>query len=431
MDIKRRERNVIIKALRAGVVPRLGLQHLRVGRAEEIKAIIHDLDQIQEGEATIRFVVGAYGSGKTFLLNLSRLIAHKKRLVVMSADLAPNRRLHGAAGQARSLYAELARNASTHTSPNGGAMAAIVERFANKAVQKAKADNIPPHDVMRARIAHLEELKGGYDFVTVITRYQQGFEEDNDELKNAALRWLRAEYTTKMEARKDLGVRTIIDDASVYDHLKLMALFVRAAGYKGLLVSLDEMVTLYKLAHAQARKANYEQLLRILNDVLQGNSEHIGFLLGGTPEFISDERRGLYGYEPLRMRLAKNVFANNGLIDASGPVIRLANLSQEDMYVLLRKIRQIVQGEEPTLPDKALRAFMAHCSKRIGNAYFQTPRNSVKAFVDLLAVLEQNPKADWKKLLGAVNIAPDTGDDMSDLSDDESKKDDDLASFKL
>ena len=220
----------------------------------------------------------------------------------------------------------------------------------------------------------------------MIRRYWEGHETGDEELKSAAIRWLRGEFATKTDARKALGVRTIVNDASVYDHLKLMSAFVCEAGYKGLLVGLDEMVNLYKLTSSQARNANYEQILRILNDVLQGSAENLGFLMGGTPEFLMNTRRGLYSYEALQSRLAENTFAREGLVDLSGPVIRLASLTPEDLFVLLANIRAVMQGDEAILPDNALEAFMAHCSDRIGEAYFRTPRNTVTAFVNLLAV---------------------------------------------
>ena len=427
--IKRRERDTIIQALRAGVVPRLGLQHIQVGRVREIEELVRDIDRIGEGGAAIRFVIGEYGSGKTFFLNLIRLVALEKGMVVLSADMAPDRRLHATGGQARSLYAEMTRNASTRTKPDGGAMASIVERFASGSVRTAETTDRQPGEVIREKLAHLEDLTGGYDFATVVSRYWEGFETGDEELKSAALRWLRAEYSTRTDARKALGVRAIIDDSNVYDQLKLLALFVRAAGYLGLVVSLDELVNLYKLTSSQARSANYEQILRILNDVLQGSASHLGFMLGGTPEFLMDTRRGLYSYEALQSRLAENTFARDGLVDMSGPVIRLANLTPEDMYVLLANIRRVMQGESPLLPDDALTAFMAHCSNRIGDAYFRTPRNTVTAFVNLLSVLEQNPDADWRELVGSVDVAEDGGDEMSDITD--GGADDELASFKL
>ena len=427
--IKPRERATIIQALRAGVVPKLGLQHIQVGRVREIEELISDMERIADGGAAIRFVVGEYGSGKTFFLNLIRLVALEKGMVVLSADLAPDRRLHATGGQARSLYAEMTRNASTRTKPDGGAMASIVERFAGQAVRTAETSDRLPGEVIHQRLAALEELTGGYDFATVIGRYWDGFEAGDEELKSAALRWLRAEFATRTDARKALGVRTIIDDANIYDQLKLFAVFVREAGYKGLVVALDELVNLYKLTSSQARNANYEQILRVLNDVLQGTASHLGFMLGGTPEFLMDTRRGLYSYEALQSRLAENTFARDGLVDFSGPVIRLSNLTPEDMFVLLANIRRVMQGEEASLPDAALTAFMEHCSDRVGDAYFRTPRNTVTAFVNVLSVLEQNPDADWHTLLGSFDVAEDRGDDMNVLAEDEA--DDELASFKL
>ena len=427
--IRRRERDTIIQALRAGVVPKLGLQHIQVGRGRELEELIGDIARIGEGGATIRFVIGEYGSGKTFFLNLIRLVALEKGLVVLSADLAPDRRLYATGGQARSLYAEMTRNAATRTRPEGGAMASIVERFASQAVREAETSDREPGDVIREKLSHLEELTGGYDFATVIARYWEGFETGDEELKSAALRWLRAEWSTRTDARKALGVRTIIDDANVYDQLKLLAMFVRETGYRGLLVSLDELVNLYKLASSQARNSNYEQILRILNDVLQGSASHLGFMLGGTPEFLMNTRRGLYSYEALQSRLSENTFARDGLVDLSGPVMRLSNLTPEDMFVLLSNIRRVVFGQDVGLPDAALKDFMAHCSERIGDAYFRTPRNTVTAFVNLLAVLEQNPNASWQDLIGTVEVARDSGDDLRDIGDDAT--DDGLASFKL
>ena len=427
--IRPRERDTIVQALRAGVVPKLGLQHIQVGRTREIQELVRDIERMRDGGSTIRFVIGEYGSGKTFFLNLIRLIALEKGMVVVSADLGPDRRLHATGGQARALYAEMTRNTSTRTKSNGGAMASVVERFASQAIRAAEVSDREPGDLIRERLAHLEELTGGYDFAAVVARYWQGFETDDEESKSAALRWLRAEYSTRTDARKALGVRTIVDDANVYDQLKLLALFVREAGYQGLVVQLDEMVNLYKLASSQARRANFEQILRVLNDVLQGSASHLGFMLGGTPEFLMDTRRGLYSYEALQSRLAENTFARDGLVDLSGPVIRLANLTPEDIFVLLRNIRRVMQGEDGALSDDALTAFMDHCSDRIGDAYFRTPRNTVTAFVNLLSVLEQNPGVDWRTLIGSVEIAEDRGDDMSATAP--GAADDELASFKL
>ena len=435
--IKQRERDTIIQALRAGVVPRLGLQHIQVGRALETTEMVRDVERIVDGSATIRFVIGEYGSGKTFFLNLVRLIALEKGLVVLSADLAPDRRIHATGGQARSLFAELTRNASTRSKPDGGALASVVERFVSQAIRLAESSSRAPDAVIRDKLQHVEELTGGYEFATVVGKYWEGHETGNDDLKSGALRWLRAEFATRTDARNALGVRTIIDDASVYDHLKLLSAFVCEAGYKGLLVTLDELVNLYKLTSSQARNANYEQLLRILNDVLQGSASHLGFLMGGTPEFLMDTRRGVYSYEALQSRLAENTFARDGLVDLTGPVLRLSGLTPEDLFVLLVNVRRVFFGEDvAAVPDEALEAFMTHCSEKIGDAYFRTPRHTITAFVNMLSVIEQNPGTVWQDLVGEIRVDRDDGDDLGDImGDGESGSleddDDDLATFRL
>lgn len=358
----------------------------------------------------------------------------------MNADLGPDRRLHATNGQARSLYAELSRNIATRTKPEGGALASIVERFIAKTKREAEESGLPTEKVIRTSLANLEEMHGGYDFTSAIVNYWQAHEVGSEKKQSAALRWLRAEYSTKTEARSELGVRTIIGDANIYDHIKLCSAFVLLAGYKGMLVVLDEMVNLYKLSNSQARNSNYEQILRILNDVLQGSTSHLGVLMGGTPEFLMDTRRGLYSYQALQSRLAQNSFAKDGLIDLSGPVVHLANLTQEDMFVLLTNIRRVgEEGRKYELPNEALHAFMKHCSERVGDAYFRTPRNTVTAFINLLSVLEQNPGTQWQTLLNEVMIPHDGGEDMSDIPDSlpsdqtgaEENGDDELSTFRL
>lgn len=434
--IRPRERDALLQSLRAGVVPRIGQRHIQVGREPEVKALVTDIDRIADGSSAVRFVIGEFGAGKTFFLHLVRSIAMEKKLVTAHADLNPDRRLHSSGGQARSLYAELMRNLATRAKPDGGALSSVVERFVSTALAEAQQSGTDPSQVIRARLAHLSEMTGGYDFAEVIGAYWRGHDSGDEQLKSSAVRWLRAEYTTKTEARSALGVRTIIDDATVHDHLKLMSRFVRLAGYDGLLVCLDEMVNLYKLASTQARNSNYEQILRILNDTLQGTAAHLGFVFGGTPEFLADTRRGLFSYPALQSRLAENSFAAGGLVDYSGPVLRLAALTQEDLYVLLTKLRHVQAGGDTSrhlLADDALAAFMYHCANRIGEAYFRTPRTTIKAFCDLLAVLEQNPGVDWRQILPSVEPLPDTNPDLAPLDEDTDGRagDDDLASFRL
>ena len=433
--IRAKEKDAIIQSLKSGVTPKIGIQHIQVGRSNELEALCKDIECICDGGSAFRLIIGDYGSGKTFFLSVVRSIALEKMLVTVNADLSPNRRIHASAGQARNLYSELMRNISTRTKPNGNALTSIVEKFITLARQEADQKGIDVTEAIQSRLHKLTELVGGYDFAKVIEAYWQGHESDNEHLKSNAIRWLRAEYTTKTDARHDLGVRTIISDDQFYDILKLMSLFVQQAGYKGLLVNLDEMVNLYKLHSTQARTANYEQLLRILNDCLQGTAENLGFLLGGTPEFLLDPRKGLYSYDALQTRLAENSFAQRaGVTDYSSPALHLASLTPEELFILLKNLRHVFAGGDSSqylVDDNALKSFLDHCNKTIGNAYFTTPRNTIKAFIDLLSVLEQNPSLDWQGLIEDTSIAIETPSDMNSHHQSASDDDDGLASFKL
>lgn len=430
--IKPRDRDTILQALSAGVVPRVGLQHIQVGRAAEVGALVRDIDRVADNGSAVRFVIGEYGAGKTFFLNLVRLIALERKCVTLHADLAPDRRLHATGGQARGLYAEAVRNMATRTKADGGALPSIVERFVTDCVRMAEERGTGVERIIDERLVRLQDQVGGHDFAAVLKAYWRGGEDGDDGLKSAALRWLRGEYSTRTEARQALGVRTIIDDGDIYEGLKLLSELVRLAGYAGLIVVFDEMVNLYKLQSAQARNQNFEQILRVVNDVLQGNAGGLGFLFGGTPEFLMDSRRGLYSYQALQSRLMENSFATGGLVDFTGPVLRLQNLTPEDLLVLLSNIRSVfAQGDPATylVPDEALGAFMEHCNRRIGEAYFRTPRNTIKAFVQFLAVLEQNPGVKWPDLLGGIDLArDDEAMAETEISDD---GEEDLATLRL
>ena len=437
--IRSRDRDAILQSLKAGVVPRRGLQHIQVGRSEEVKALMRDVDRIKDGGSAVRFIIGEYGSGKTFLLQLVRSAALEKGLVTMHADLAPDRRLHSSQGQARTLYAELARNLATRSKPEGGAMKSVIERFVGSARQEANQQDADTQEIIDDRLANLTEMVGGFAFAQVVSAYWEGYRDGDEEKKANAIRWLRGEYTTKTDARKDLGTRQYIDDDSVYDYLKLFALFVKQAGYDGLVVAMDEMVNLYQITHGTARKNNYEQVLRIVNDCLQGTVEHLGFLFGGTPEFLTDSRRGLYSYEALRSRLQENTFANEEYRDLTGPVIRLASLSPEELYVLLQNLRHVDAGgdeEEYLVPDDALEAFMEHCADQIGEQYFKTPRQTVKKFVQFLSILDQNPELDWREVVGDVDVEPEKDEELEPVEDDSGEQDsgegdEELTSFEL
>jgi hypothetical protein len=430
--IRAKERDAIIQSLKAGVTPKVGIQHIQVGRINELKALVQDIERVSDGGSVFRLIIGEYGSGKTFFLSVVRAIALERKLVTISADLSPDRRIHASSGQARNLYSELMRNMSTRNKPDGNALTSVVEKFITEARKDADATGKDINAAIHERLGSLSELVGGYDFAKVIESYWMGYEQDREDLKNNAIKWLRAEYSTKTDARKDLGVRTIITDASFYDALKLMSLFIRQAGYQGLIVNLDEMVNLYKLNSTQARTSNYEQILRILNDCLQGSAEHLGFLLGGTPEFLLDPRKGLYSYEALQSRLAGNNFAKQaGVIDYSSPALHLASLTPEELYILLKNLRHVYAGGDETaylVPDESLKAFLQHCSQTIGDAYFRTPRNTIKAFLDMLAVIDQNPSITWGSLITSLSIEEEKPSDVDLEIQDE---DDGLTNFQI
>ena len=431
-NIRPRERSAIIQSLRAGVTPRIGLEYIQVGRVNEVKALIEDLDNIEQGGSAFRIIIGDFGAGKSFFLQLIRYIALEKGMVVINADMSPDRRLFASNGQARNLYKELARNLATRAHPEGNAMIPLVEKFITEQRRIADAEGKDVERVIKDKLNSLSE------FAQVIATYWKAYNEGNEDLKNNVIRYLRGEYTSRADARRDLGVRAIVEDNNVYDHIKLLARFVTQAGYKGLLVNLDEVVNLYKLPSQRARSSNYEQVLRILNDCLQGSAESLGFLLGGTPEFLMDQRKGLYSYEALHSRLAENTFAQiANVVDYHSPILMLQNLSPEEIYVLLCNIRNVFAGgnkDKYILPDEALKAFLEHCSKNIGDAYFRTPRNTIKAFVDLLSIVEQNPDLSWQSLIGNIKIDSETDNSLVTIADDDKltetviKKEDDNSS---
>ncbi len=431
--IRSKTRDAILQALSAGVVPGQGLQYIQVGRASEIKALIQDINRVSDGGSAFRLIVGDYGAGKTFFLHVVRQVALEHKLVTVHADFSPERRLVASSGQARNLYSELVTNMSTRSRPEGGALSAIIEKFVAKAITQAKQQGEPSHHFIEQQLSVLQDYVGGYDMVKVLSSYCQGHESGDEVLKQNSIRWLRGEYTTKTEARQDLGVRTIIDDKMVYDAIRLLAEFIVLAGYSGLFVMLDEAVNLFKITNSTSRKANYEMILRILNNTLQGEAKHLGLLFGLTPEALYDPRRGLCSYDALASRLAPNQFAQQtGLTDFNQPTISLQSLSPEELFLLLENIRNVFAGgkEEAYLIDETgIHSFMNHCNKTLGAAYFKTPRETIRSFVQLLSMLEQYPDKTWQDFVEQIQIKPDT--EMRDNIEQVSKSDDDLNSFKM
>lgn len=409
---------VIINSLKGGVVPRIGLPYITVGRETEIAALLHDLDLIADGGASFRFLVGRYGAGKSFLLQTIRTHAMGKGFVVADADLSPERRLQGRHGEGLATYRELIRNLSTKTRPEGGALPLILDRWisgvqAQVATEGADASGAPlspdgpafSQAVERRiydEVNKLQELVHGFDFARILAMYYHAAVEGDDERKGAVIRWFRGEYRNKTEARAELGVNVCITDDDWYDYLKLLAEFLKGAGYQGLVVLIDELVNLFKIPNAITRQYNYEKILTMYNDTLQGKAHHLGIIIGGTPQSIEDRRRGIYSYEALRSRLTQGRFAQEGLTDMLAPVIRLNPLTYEELLVLIEKLADIHAGYfgyERTLSTEDLVRFLQIEFGRVGADTHLTPREVIRDFVELLDILCQNPGASMETLL--------------------------------
>jgi len=412
LPISAAEASRILGPLRAGVVPHTGFQHFQVGRSAQIMALANDRETAREGGASIRFVIGPYGSGKSFLLGLDAASAREEKFATSAVDLSPDKRLYDRQGRALALWTEIIANLATRSSPVGGAVTALLDRFAISADEEAETDSITPDAVLKKRMTRLAEMPLGHDFSVVIRAYRRGHDEGDEDLTNHALRWFRGEYTRKSDARADLGVSSIIADDNAWDALKLLAQLTRLSGYSGLVLAVDELVNVFKMTNTQARHSNIEQILRITNDLLQGTGEGLCVRFGGTPESLEHPSKGLYYYEALRSRLAPNQYAGQGRVDTAGPVLRLPNLTASELLVLLRRLRHIhATGDESAylLPDQALTAFIEACHGCIGDAAFRTPRNTIVEFLHLLDVLKDNPSLDWQDLVKDIPIKPDNG----------------------
>lgn len=416
--VPKRVAAVILNSLKGGVVPRIGLPYITVGREVEIRALLTDLSLIANGGASFRFLVGRYGAGKSFLLQTIRTHAMGEGFVVADADLSPERRLQGGQGQGLATYRELIRNISTKTRPEGGALNLILDRWVASC---ADADE----SAINAQLAPLEEMVHGFDFTRMLRRYRTAVAEGDEEAMSRVTKWIRGEYRTKSEARAELGSSTIISDDDWYDYVKLMARFLVCSGYKGMLVLIDELVNLYKIPNAITRQYNYEKILTMYNDTLQGKAQYLGVIMGGTPTSIEDRRRGVFSYEALRSRLAQGRFARDDLKDMLAPIIRLQPLTYEELLVLIEKLMQIHAGYfgwTPTLTESDLVDFLKIEFGRVGADTHLTPREVIRDFIELLDILCQNPDANVAELLQSVGgdaLAPAAATDDTGTADDD------------
>lgn len=403
--------NILMNALKGGVVPRVGLEYITVGRTQEINAILHDIEMIEEGSASFRFIVGKYGSGKSFLLQTIRNYATAKGFAVVDADLSPERRFAGTKGQGLATYKELIQNLSVKSKVDGGALPLVLEKWisgiqlAVKSREDVSEENFDA-EVEReiyAVAGSLEGMVNGFEFAKAVVLYWKAYKEDDAALKSNVLRWFRGEYPSKREAKEDLGINFIVTDESWYDFLKLFAAFLVGAGYKGLLVVIDELVNIFKIPNSITRANNYEKILTMYNDVLQGKAKHIGFLMGGTPQCIEDKYKGVFSYEALRSRLSEGHFATADVKDMFAPIIRLQMLSQEEMYILIEKLQNIhaqLYRYEPILKHEDLVYFLTVEYNRVGAETHITPREIIRDFIELINILHQNPQRSVAEILG-------------------------------
>ncbi|MBV0930818.1 ATP-binding protein [Lentilactobacillus sp. IMAU92037] len=442
-DIKKRRvpkriAQTVLNSLKGGVVPRIGLPYVTVGRKAEIEALLHDVDVVSEGGASFHFIVGRYGSGKSFLLQTMRNYVMDKNFVVVDGDLSPERRLQGTKGQGLALYRELIQNLATKTRPEGGALTLVLDRWissvqSNVASESGLAVDDPQFAAavdkkIYSIISSLSELVHGFDFAKLLNMYYHAYLEGDDETKAKVIKWFRGEYTHKTEAKQELGVSVIISDDDWYEYLKLFASFFRQAGYAGLIIMIDELVNIYKIPNSISRQYNYEKILTMYNDTLQGKAKYLGILMGGTPQAVEDHRRGVYSYEALHSRLTEGKFATAGARDMYAPVIKLEPLTAEEMLVLVEKLANMhagLYGYQRTITEADLAKFIKIEYARIGADTNITPREVIRDFIELLDIVWQNPDTTVEKLLSSSDFDYHKSDAVSD------KKDKDYTEFTI
>ncbi|MBD5432047.1 MAG: ATP-binding protein [Lactobacillus sp.] len=430
--IPKRIAQTVLNSLKGGVVPRIGLPYITVGRKAEIEALLHDVDIISEGGASFRFVVGRYGSGKSFLLQAIRNYVMDKNFVVVDGDLSPERRLQGTKGQGLATYRELIQNLATKTRPEGGALPLILDRWINSIQAKvAQETGLNQEDSEFSEavdkkiyevIGNLNELVHGFDFAQLLKMYYEAYMNGDEETRAKVIKWFRGEYSRKTEAKNELGVNIIISDDDWYEYIKLFAMFFRQAGYAGLMVMVDELVNIYKIPNSISRQYNYEKMLTMYNDALQGKAKYLGIIMGATPQAIEDRRRGVYSYEALRSRLANGKFSKEGATDMYAPVINLEPLNAEEMLVLTEKLAQMhatLYGYESIITDEDLATFIKIEYGRVGADTNITPREVIRDFIELLDITWQHPDQKIGDLLNSDEFSYTKSEAVSDEKSDD------------
>lgn len=419
-NIKPKEATSIINSLIGGVVPKIGVQHIAVGRSEEINAVVAALDDVKNGHSMVKFWIGDFGSGKSFMLHLLNTVALKQKFVVANADFTPDNRLYSNDGKGVALYAAIMNNVSIQTKPEGGALPTLLEKWIEQVISKTAEDNnISLIDIRNEQYLKLIQSNimktinditdvGGFDFGVVVMKYYEGYITDDEQLRRNALKWLKGEYKTKTEARQDLGVREVINDLNYYDMLKNFCKLFVSMGYSGFMVNLDEAINLYKISNSAVREKNYEKILTIYNDCFQGKVTNLFFNFAGTKEVLENQRRGFFSYDALKTRLITNKYETAEIRDFAQPVIRLLPLDHNEIFVLLKKLKAIFDYNYKTeiaINDEDIQQFMEELFNKPGASEFLTPREVIRDFLNILNILRQNPEIDKKKLFGDLEIS--------------------------
>lgn len=427
-NIKPKEATSIINSLIGGVVPKIGVQHITVGRSEEINALVAALEDVKNGHSMVKFWIGDFGSGKSFMLHLLNTVALKQKFVVANADFTPDNRLYSNDWKATALYSAIMDNVTIQTKPEGGALPTLLEKWIEQIITKtAQENNISLTDIRNEKYLNLIQNNimktvneitdvGGFDFGTVVMRYYEGYIKEDEQLRRNALKWLKGEYRTKTEAKQDLGVREVINDLNYYDMLKNFCKLFVSMGYSGFMINLDEAINLYKISTSVMREKNYEKIMTIYNDCFQGKVSNLFFNFAGTKEFLANERRGLFSYHALKSRLETNKFETAEIRDFAQPVIRLLPLDHNEIFVLLKKLKAIFDYNYKTdinISDGDIQAFMEEMFNKPGASEFLTPREIIRDFLNILNILRQNPNVDKAQLFGDIEISDERPDEVS------------------
>lgn len=419
LNIKPKEVTAIINSLLGGVVPKIGVQHITVGRSAEVEAFLQALEDVKNGHSIVKFWIGDFGSGKSFMMHLLNTVALKQKFVVSNADFTPDNRLYANDGKAVVLYSAIMDNIAIQTKPEGGALPTLLDKWIEQImINTAQENGISPTEIRNEQYIELIQrniLKtvnevtevGGFDFAHVIMKYYEGFIKHDEQLRRNALKWLKGEYKTKTEAKQDLGVREIINDLNYYDMLKNFTKLFVSIGYSGFMINLDEAINLYKIATSMMREKNYEKILSIYNDCFQGKVSNLFINFAGTAEFLENPRRGLFSYQALKSRLETNKFENQALRDFAQPVIRLMPLNNNEIFVLLKKLKAVFElnyNITMDVNDEDVRLFMEELYNKPGAHEFLTPREVIRDFLNVLSIIRQNPNINKQQLFGDIQV---------------------------